>query len=84
MRIRELAGKWYEYQRSGGTKDENHGLEPLSEEDIVWLKRHDPEAWWTPVIGMGDEHHKRCPSCGEKGVRVGSNFRVPRKKDDKA
>lgn len=80
MRVRELGQRLYESQRQGGEV----GVELLSDEDLAWLKVHDPEAWWLPLIGVGGQHQKRCPSCRAKGVRVGSNFRVPGQKDEKA
>lgn len=63
-----------------------HPLTPLTESELVELKANDPDAWWTTVIwGPGaTQHSKRCPSCSELGVRVGSNFRAPSKGDDKA
>jgi hypothetical protein len=57
--------------------------EPLSDEDLAWLRQYDPEAWWTRLVGLGHDHAKRCPCCGGPGVRVGSNFRVPARKDEK-
>jgi hypothetical protein len=55
----------------------------LSDEDLAWLRKYDPEAWWTRLLGLGHDHAKRCPCCGGPGVRVGSNFRVPARKDEK-
>ncbi|KAJ9617241.1 hypothetical protein H2200_000962 [Cladophialophora chaetospira] len=76
-KIRELGERCYHFRQG-------HAVEPLSEEDIAWLKERDPEAWWTPLIRIGDDHQKRCPSCAGKGVRVGSNFQVPGRKNTKA
>lgn len=50
-----------------------------------------PDLWWTELVEgfpyPGKEskmHRKRCPSCGQAVVRVGSNFRVPKRGDEKA
>ncbi|OCT52420.1 hypothetical protein CLCR_10346 [Cladophialophora carrionii] len=70
----------------GDGKGDGDSLEPgpLSDDDLAWLRDHDPEVWWTRVVGVGHDHAKRCPGCGGSGVRVGSNFRVPARKDERA
>jgi len=61
----------------------------LNEEEMQRLKRYEPDLWWRRVItipryGVGvEEHLVRCPSCGEGAMRVGSNFRIPKKTDEK-
>ena len=63
--------------------------EDPNEEEMQMLKRYYPDLWWSRVItipryGVGvEEHLVRCPNCAESAVRVGSNFRIPKKKDEK-
>jgi hypothetical protein len=62
----------------------------LSEEEYGFLKARSPEMWWREVIArprvLGEPgiNMVRCPSCGKSAVRVGSNFRIPKKRDVKA
>jgi hypothetical protein len=62
----------------------------LTDEEFEFIKARDPELWWTEFIwrpranGGPPGHRARCPSCGESAVRVGSNFRIPKKRDEKA
>ena len=71
--------------------------EPLTKEEMDELKKWVPEMWWTritegrpPIRRLGGEaatirqDRKRCPSCGSAAVRVGSNFRAPKRRNDKA
>jgi hypothetical protein len=63
---------------------------PLTEEEFEFVKARDPELWWTefvwrPKVNGGSPCHLvRCPSCRKNAVRVGSNFRIPKKRDEKA
>ncbi|KAH8804472.1 hypothetical protein F5884DRAFT_796118 [Xylogone sp. PMI_703] len=63
---------------------EGEKSEPLTEEELDELRRWDPETWWIPITEAKRQDRKRCPSCGDSVVRVGSNFRVPKKGDNKA
>ena len=62
----------------------------LSEEERDFVKKNDPEAWWRTVVSTKrvwwqvTVNLKRCPSCGKEALRVGSNFRIPKRKDEKA
>lgn len=61
----------------------------LNEEERERLRKYEPDLWWRQVItipsyGVGiEETLVRCPNCGESAIRVGSNFRVPKKTDEK-
>jgi hypothetical protein len=69
-----------------------HYNEPssLSEEEYEYLKARSPSMWWKPIFEAPRELDQpgtnmvRCPSCGKSAIRVGSNFRIPKKKDEKA
>jgi len=62
----------------------------LSGGEFEFLQARDPEMWWAEVIriprmsGIPEINMLRCPSCGKGVNRVGSNFRIPRKRDEKA
>lgn len=62
----------------------------LSVEEVECVKAGDPYLHWinivtTPrVYKLGPGVCLRCPSCGKDAVRVGSNFRIPPRKDNKA
>lgn len=62
----------------------------LSLEEVEYVKAGDPYSHWTKVVTtprayqLGPGVCLRCPSCGKDAVRVGSNFRIPPRKDDKA
>lgn len=61
----------------------------LPEEEFEFLKARDPELWWNEVIrmprisGLPGINMLRCPGCGKGAKRVGSNFRIPKKRDEK-
>jgi hypothetical protein len=59
------------------------GASEWSKEDVAKLRLIWPEAWDEWIVGQ-DTHRKRCPSCGDKVVRVGSTFRIPKQKDERA
>jgi hypothetical protein len=77
-RLRNL---WY------GNRYDNPSL--LSEEQMESVKKYEPEAWWRTIFSPSrdsrwpTENLKRCPSCGKEALRVGSNFRIPKRKDEK-
>jgi hypothetical protein len=63
----------------------------VSAEELATLKAGDPEMWWTDLVRSGQPdaqvaatHNIRCPSCGDRAVRVGSTFEIPPQKDDKS
>jgi hypothetical protein len=62
----------------------------LLEDELEFLMARDPSLWWKEFIttrgrsDQGLQHLIRCPSCGKGAVRVGSNFRVPKRKDEKS
>ncbi|CZR65541.1 uncharacterized protein PAC_15441 [Phialocephala subalpina] len=62
----------------------------ISEEEFEFLKARDPQLWWTEITrmprisGVPEINMVRCPGCGKGVKRVGSNFRVPRKRDQTA
>jgi hypothetical protein len=65
--------------------------ERVSADELEDLRRLRPSDWWVQLSGYrlrdGEfvyEHRTRCPSCGEAPTRVGSTFRIPPKKDNKA
>jgi hypothetical protein len=91
LRRRWEAAKW-SYLQSEGEKSE-----PLTQQEMHELKMWDPEVWWTRITEgtsirreLGTEaasirqDRKRCPSCSGEVIRVGSNFRVPKKSNNKA
>jgi hypothetical protein len=61
----------------------------LTEEEFDFVKARDPELWWTefiwrPKVNDGPPGYLvRCPSCGKSAVRAGSNFRIPKRRDEK-
>ncbi|KAH6663717.1 hypothetical protein B0J14DRAFT_608939 [Halenospora varia] len=61
----------------------------LTEEELAYVKEREPEEWWTeiaatPQVYREDAGHlMRCPSCGKGALAVGSNFRIPAKKDER-
>lgn len=83
-RVPQVGGEWWEVIEGEPT------MEKLTDEEMKWLKKHDPEMWWLNINSTSlawwksEVHAKRCPSCGNAVLRVGSNFRIPAKKDDKA
>lgn len=48
-------------------------LSDKDRDEVMWV---DPEAWFVEIV-------KRCPGCGQAAVPVGSNFRIPARKDEK-
>ena len=54
--------------------------EDMSVEQIERLKKYEPELWWRQVTAL---NLVRCSNCGGTAVRVGSNFRIPKKTDEK-
>lgn len=62
----------------------------LSVEEAEFVKAGDPYSHWVNIVTtprayrLGPGVCLRCPSCGKDAVRVGSNFRIPPRKDDKA
>jgi hypothetical protein len=77
-RLRNL---WYD------NRYDNSSL--LSDEQREFIKKYEPEAWWRTIFSPSrdsrwpTENLKRCPSCGKEALRVGSNFRIPKRKDEK-
>lgn len=74
----EEKSKVYELQRK----------EDLTAEETEFLKERDPDMWWTDVIKRPYRDEAgvcilRC-GCGGEVVRVGSNFRIPKQKDEMA
>ena len=57
-------------------KYRREGMQGLSEFEKVALAWVVHEAWFV-------EMEKRCPGCGEGATPVGSNFRVPKRRDEK-
>ena len=59
----------------------------MSEEETEELFSMEPEAWSNYIVQIGgycpEQHWKRCPGCGGDVIRVGSNFRIPGKRNDK-
>ena len=65
--------------------------EDVTADELEKLERTWPTEWWVEVSGyqlregkLIYEHHTRCPSCGETPTKVGSTFRIPPKKDNRA
>ncbi|CAG8976095.1 hypothetical protein HYALB_00002373 [Hymenoscyphus albidus] len=62
----------------------------LSLAEVAYVKAWDPCSHWTNLVTTPRFYQPglgiclRCPSCGKNGVRVGSNFRAPPRKDEKA
>jgi hypothetical protein len=92
MRIRfeALRRKLFAVERSVGADGEENMEEPLTDEEREWLKAHDPDMWWVDITEtpwnawMVVKNRKRCPGCGGATTSVGSNFRIPKRKDEKA
>ena len=67
----------------------HHDPSVLSEKQMEFVKKYEPEAWWRTIFSPSrdsrwpTENLKRCPSCGKEALRVGSNFRIPKRKDEK-
>ncbi|KAK3114724.1 hypothetical protein LTR53_006678 [Teratosphaeriaceae sp. CCFEE 6253] len=54
-----------------------------TEAELAMMRQANPEAWQQDIVTVGG-HQKRCPSCGDAVIRVGSAFRIPARKDDRA
>lgn len=63
-----------------------------SMEPHQWLKGENWDDWktlywhrstWLKVTVVNGDTGKRCPSCGGGAIRVGSNFRVPGRRDER-
>jgi hypothetical protein len=56
---------------------------------MEFVKEYEPEAWWRTIFSPSrdsmcpTENLKHCPSCGKAALPVGSNFRIPKRKDGK-
>jgi hypothetical protein len=80
--FRRLRNLWYD------NRYENPNL--LIEEEMEFVKKYELSAWWKTIFSPSrgpyrtTENLKRCPSCGKAALRVGSNFRIPKRRDEKA
>jgi hypothetical protein len=79
----EIRKLWNVFLANDGQEEE------MAAEDIDVLRRYDPELWWVDVVRLPrcyDEvgvNMKRCPGCGGDVMRVGGQFRIPGKRDEK-
>jgi hypothetical protein len=92
-RVEELKGRCRAIEERdwwGQQAGEGEEVLELTEEEGAFLKKYDPEMWWTEILrismtgSMSERIGKRCPGCAGVVVRVGSNFRIPKRTDEKA
>lgn len=90
----KLETRYFHTALAGGGREDQTGeerqMKELTPVELQWLRSNDPNMWWieinrNPLTNWeADAHAKRCPGCGKEGLKVGSNFRIPAKKDEKA
>lgn len=65
------------------------GRKDLNKEEMERSKGYEPDLWWRKVVTIprygtpAEERSLRCPNCEKSAMRVGSNFRIPRRTDEK-
>jgi hypothetical protein len=80
--FRKLKNLWYDNRYI------NSNLS--SEEEMEFVKKYELLAWWQTIFSpsRGPDsitgNFKRCPSCGKAALPVGLNFRIPKRRDEKA
>ena len=83
-------GRIMAWEQYGDHFGDVENVEKMEAWELEFLRNNDPESWWLEVIRLPATYdpkgvnRKRCSGCGEGVWLVGSNFRIPKKKDNKA
>jgi len=83
-KLKEVSEKQENEKEATAREEDQHSGARLTRDELKELAALEPELWWEKIVGHGNDHAKRCPNCGQKGIRVGSTFRVPARSDEKA
>lgn len=88
--LRDKLGRVWAWEQFGDHFGSVENEEKMELWELDFLRNNDPESWWSEVIRLPATYdpkgvnRKRCPGCGDGALLVGSNFRIPKKKDDTA